>query len=180
MQHLYLLRHGQSEANAHQIVAGSHDSPLSVLGAAQAEYAGDTAKKFFQFDLIVSSPLARALQTATIVADRINYPRDRIVVMNDLRERNLGDVEGKGYAQAPQHNGNYEDAENVPGVEPIEQLYERMEGVLNDLRSRPEQDILIVAHNGCGRMLKVALAGEPPMAMYNQPRTENAIFYRLR
>ena len=44
MQHLYLLRHGQSEANAQHIVAGSHDSPLSPIGVAQAEYAGETAK----------------------------------------------------------------------------------------------------------------------------------------
>lgn len=179
MQHLYLLRHGQSEANAQHIVAGSHDSPLSPIGIAQAEYAGDTAKRFFDFDLIVSSPMSRALQTAQIVAQRIGYPVEDILVIDDLRERNLGEVEGKDYTQAPHHNGNYEDAENVPGVEPIGDLLTRVQGVLAQLRVRPEQNILIVAHNGCGRMLKVALAGEPAMAMYNQPRTENAVFYQL-
>lgn len=179
MQHLHLLRHGQSEANEHHIIAGSHDSPLSPTGIAQAEYAGDTAKRFFKFDLIVSSPMSRALQTARIVAERIGYPTDDILVIDDLRERNLGDVEGKDYTQAPHHNGNYEDAENVPGVEPIGDLLARVQGVLNELHNRPEQNILIVAHNGCGRMLKVALANEPAMAMYNQPRTENAIFYQL-
>ena len=179
MQHLYLLRHGQSEANAQHIVAGSHDSPLSPIGVAQAEYAGETAKRFFKFDLIVSSPMSRAIQTAQIVAKQIDYPTEDIVVIEDLRERNLGEVEGKDYTQAPHHNGNYEDAENVPGVEPIDDLLNRAKGVLAQLRERPEQNILIVAHNGCGRMLKVALAGEPAMAMYNQPRTENAVFYQL-
>ncbi len=179
MQHLYLLRHGQSEANAQHIVAGSHDSPLSPVGIAQAEYAGETAKRFFKFDLIVSSPMSRALQTAQIVAKQIGYPADNILVVDDLRERNLGDVEGKDYTEAPHHNGNYEDAENVPGVEPIGDLLTRVQGVLDQLRQRPEQHILIVAHNGCGRMLKVALAGQEPMAMYEQPRTENAVFYQL-
>lgn len=179
MQHLYLLRHGQSQANANQIIAGSHDSPLSTVGVAQAGYAGDTAKRFFQFDLIVSSPMSRALQTAQIIAERIDYRAEKIVVMPDLRERNLGEVEGKSYNQAPHHNGNYEDAENVPGVEPIGDLLARMRGVLSELQTRPEQNILIVAHNGCGRMLKIALNSEPPMAMYNQPRTENAIFYKV-
>ena len=179
MQHLYLIRHGQSEANARQIVTGSHDSPLSPTGRAQAEYAGDTAHRYFRFDLIVSSPMSRALQTAQIIAQRVNYPAENIIVMQNLRERNLGEVEGKGYAEAPHHNGNYEDAENVPGVEPIGDLLSRMQGVLAQLKSRPEQNILIVAHNGCGRMLKVALHNEPPLAMYNQPRTENAIFYQL-
>ncbi len=179
MQHLYLMRHGQSEANAHHIVAGSHDSPLSDIGTRQAAYAGQTAKQFFQFDLIVSSPQDRALQTARIVAEQIGYDPAKILVIEDLRERNLGETEGKDYAQAPQHNGNYEDAENVPGVEPIADLYDRMQGVINLLAKRPEQSILIVAHNGCGRMLKAALTGGQPMDMYKQPRTENAVIYQL-
>jgi len=179
MQHLYLMRHGQSEANAHHIVAGSHDSPLSEVGARQAEYAGQTAKRFFHFDLIVSSPMSRALETARIVAAQIGYDPGHILVIDALRERNLGATEGKDYADAPQHNGNYEDAENVPGVEPIAELYSRMSGVLEQLRQRPEQNILVVAHNGCGRMLKVALQGSQPMDMYKQPRTENTIIYKL-
>jgi uncharacterized phosphatase len=179
MQHLYLLRHGQSEANAHQIVAGSHESPLSELGRAQAAYAGDTAKRYFKFDLIVSSPMTRALETAQIIAEHIGYAKDNIVVIDDLRERNLGNVEGQDYSEVPHHNGNYEDAENVPGVEPIADLYARMENVLKTLQARPEQNILIVAHNGCGRMLKVVLRGGKPMDMYSQPRTENAVFYGL-
>lgn len=179
MQHLYLLRHGQSEANARQIVAGSHDSPLSATGMAQAAYAGDTIKHYFQCDLIVSSPMSRALQTAQIVAERVGYPLQDIVILDELHERNLGDVEGMNYAEAPHHNGNYEDAENVPGVEPIGDLHTRMTLVLENLKQRPEKNILIVAHNGCGRMLRVVLSGEPAMAMYDQPRTENAALYTL-
>lgn len=179
MQHLYLLRHGQSQANAQHIIAGSHESPLSPTGILQVEYAGDTAKKFFNFDLIVSSPQSRALQTAQIIAQRTGHAAQDIIVMQDLRERNLGDVEGKDYAHAPHHNGNYEDAENMPGVEPIEDLLKRMQNVLGQLQARPESNVLVVAHNGCGRMLRVALAGQPAMSMYNQPRLENAIFYQL-
>lgn len=179
MQHLYLMRHGQSVANAERIVAGSHESPLSDIGRRQAAYAGDTAKQFFDFDLIVSSPMTRALQTAQTVAEHIGYSGERIVVIQDLRERNLGNVEGQAYELTPQHNGNYEDAEHVPGVEPIAALLTRAQGVLAQLRKRPEQHILIVTHNGCGRMLKVALRGGEPMDMYKQPRTENAVICRL-
>lgn len=179
MQHLYLMRHGQSEANANHIVAGSHDSPLSDLGRAQAAYAGDTAKRYFHFDLIVSSPMSRCVETARIVAERIGYDPAHILIMEALRERNLGEVEGQDYAHAPHHNGNYEDAENVPGVEPITDLLQRMQGALGQLHARPQQHILVVAHNGCGRMLKVALRGGKPLDMYRQSRTENAIFYQL-
>lgn len=179
MQHLYLMRHGQSEANARQIVAGSHESPLSEVGVRQVTYAGQTAKRYYHFDLIVSSPMSRAIQTARIVAEQIGYDPGHILVIDDLRERNLGDTEGQEYAKTPQHNGNYEDAENVHGVEPIADLYNRMEHVLEQLRQRPEQNVLVIAHNGCGRMLKVALHGDEPMDMYKQPRTENAVIYQL-
>src|SRR6266702_1228968 len=136
MQHLYLMRHGQSEANAHQIIAGSHDSPLSDVGRAQAAYAGGTAKRYFHFDLIVSSPMDRALETAEIIAACTDYPTEGILVVENLRERNLGNVEGQAYANTPHHNGNYEDAENVPGVEPITHLLTRMQNVLKQIRKR--------------------------------------------
>ena len=179
MQHLYIMRHGQSMANAQQIIAGSLESPLSDAGKRQSEYAGQTAKQYFPIELIVSSPMTRAVQTAHIVARQLNYPTEKILVLDNLRERDLGDVEGQDYEHAPQQNGNYEDAENVPGVEPIKDLYDRMSSVLDQLRKRPEQHILVIAHNGCGRMLKVVVRGGKPLDMYNQPRLENAILYRL-
>lgn len=179
MQQLYVIRHGQSQANADHIIAGSHESPLSETGERQAAYAGETARQFFKFDLIVSSPMSRAHQTAGIIAQKIGYPHDEILVLDDLRERNLGDVEGRDYSDAPHHNGNYEDAENVPGVEPIDELYKRMTGVIATLQARPEKSILVVAHNGCLRMLKVALSNDPPMSMYHQPRLDNAVIYRI-
>jgi broad specificity phosphatase PhoE len=179
MQHLYFIRHGQSEANAQQLIAGSHDSPLSPVGRLQAAYAGETAKLYYQFDLIVSSPMSRALETAHIIADKLDCPRGNILIMDDLRERNLGAVEGKDYRQTPHYDGNYEDAENIPGVEPIAELMARLQKVLSALRQRPERHILVVAHNGSGRMLKVAAKGQEPMAMYSQPRTENAVIYHI-
>jgi broad specificity phosphatase PhoE len=181
MQRLYLMRHGQSQANADQIIAGSHESPLSPIGIKQAEFAGDTARRYFQFDLIVSSPMGRAVQTAQIVAEHIGYPPEKILIIDSLRERDLGNVEGDNYTMHTQarKDGNYEDAENVPGVEPVQALFDRMADVLVQLRARPEQRILVVAHNGCGRMLKVVLRQQEPMDMYKQPRTENAIIYEI-
>ncbi len=179
MQHLYFTRHGQSQANADHVIAGSHESPLSDLGRHQARFAGETAKKFFHFDLIVSSPMNRALETAELIAAQLGYPNGNILVLDDLRERNLGDVEGTTYNSMPGVDNNYEDAENVPGVEPIASLFERVSAVYHTLQNRPERQVLVVGHNGCGRMLKVVVRGLGPMAMYEQARTENAIFYKL-
>lgn len=179
MQHLYFIRHGQSQANADHVIAGSHESPLSELGRHQARFAGETAKSFLHFDLVVSSPMNRALETAQLIATQLNYPSENILVLDGLRERNLGEVEGTTYRSVPGVDNNYEDAENVPGVEPVTSLFERMNAVYHSLQNRPEKRILVVGHNGCGRMLKVVVRGLEPMAMYEQPRTENAIFYKL-
>lgn len=179
MKHLYLLRHGQSEANAQQIVAGSHDSPLSELGRSQARLAGQNAKRFFQIDLIVSSPMKRALETAQIIASSLGISTESIVILNDLRERDLGTLEGLSYSAAPQYNGNFEDAENAPGIEPIGALHHRAALVLQQLRELPNQQILVVTHNGVGRMLRTIASGDKPLSLYDQPRLDNAIIYPL-
>src|SRR6266498_3291474 len=101
MQHLYFTRHGQSQANDDHVIAGSHESPLSDLGWHQARSAGETAKKFFHFDLIVSSTLNRALDTAEFIAVQLGYPNGNILVLDYRREFNLGVVEGTTYNSMP-------------------------------------------------------------------------------
>lgn len=179
MKHVYILRHGQSKANADKKVCGSLDSPLSGLGRIQAHAAGKVAKQFFAFDLIITSPLSRALETAQIIANESGLSPEHIITLEALRERHLGNLEGIDYADAPQHNGNYEDAENVPGIEPIHTLYTRAESILQTVRARPGAAILLVCHNGIGRMLRTVAEGGRPLDLYRQPRLDNAIIYRL-
>jgi len=68
---IYLVRHGQTEANAADVVQ-TPDDPLTEKGIAQAE----TLAARFQtipFDTLVSSDLPRAVDTALIIAQRLNY-----------------------------------------------------------------------------------------------------------
>lgn len=180
MQNIYLLRHAQSTANAHKLVSGARDdSPLSELGQRQAELAGENAKAF-HFDLIAVSPIGRALQTAVIIARKVNYPAGRILTLETLRERDMGSLDGKNYASIPQYDGNHESIEgNVPGLEPLAMLYRRANETLATLRLRPERQLLIVCHNGIGRMLRTAAANGQPIDMYKQPRLSNAVIYAL-
>jgi probable phosphoglycerate mutase len=180
MQQLFLIRHGQSTSNAEKKVAGTTDAPLSEVGIKQSELAGSNAKEYFHFDLIVCSPLLRAKQTATIIAKGIGYDPAKLVLLQNLKERDLGALEGLDYAQAPQYNGNYEDAEGAPGIEPLPMLYERAKKALDEIAAMKATSVLIVCHNGIGRMLKVVANHEEPEAMYAQARLENAIIYKLR
>lgn len=166
-------------ANAQKIVNGSLESPLSDVGRRQASISGLNAKHYFAFDLIVSSPLARALETAQIIADAVGHPKNAILILKELHERSLGQLEGQHYADIPELIDKFGDTQEAPGAEPLEDLFIRAGHALSLLQNRPEQHILIVCHNGIGRMLQIAARNGRPMEFYHQPRLENAIIYRL-
>lgn len=176
MQHIYIIRHGQSVANAEEVIAGQQESPLSSLGEEQAV---QVAEKLHSIDLIVTSPLQRTRQTAEIIAQHLGYPLEEIQVLPDLTERNLGELEGKHYIDTPYGSGNTVEAEQAKDIEPIEKLFERTKRALHHIYSLPGKNILVVCHNGSGRMLLNIAAGGEPLEMYSHPRLENAVLYPL-
>ncbi len=173
------MRHGQSEANAHRIIAGHQDSPLSLHGHEQAIRAGKALKRTTAIDLIVSSPMERARETARLIAHELHYPPINIVILPELEERWLGELEGKSYDETSYGSGNVEDAEEVAGIEPIEKFYARVKQMLILIAKRPEKNILIVCHNGVGRMMQVIAQNGQPIDMYKQPRLHNGVAYPL-
>lgn len=178
MKHIYILRHGQSVANAQRFIAGQHESPLSELGIAQAEQAAKTAAEQ-KVDLLVSSPMQRARQTAEIIARQLGDQPEVIQTIPELIERNLGELEGQHYSDTALGSGNTIAAEKVPGIEPIKQFYDRTKYALELIRDLPGKHILVVCHNGTGRMLLNIAAGGGPLGMYSRPRLENAVIYPL-
>lgn len=71
---LAMVRHGQTYYNANGIVQGRVNIPLNEKGRKQSE---ELAYIFLnqdkQFDLIVSSPLSRAMETAFIISKKLKY-----------------------------------------------------------------------------------------------------------
>src|SRR4029077_8976253 len=65
---MLLVRHGQSEWNAVGRWQGSADPALTELGRLQAPHA---ASRGGAFDVIVASPLIRALETARLISNHI-------------------------------------------------------------------------------------------------------------
>ncbi|MNK19558.1 2,3-bisphosphoglycerate-dependent phosphoglycerate mutase [compost metagenome] len=87
---LYIFRHGETDWNKEQRFQGHTDIPLNENGRQQA---ADLAKilKSHDLEVIVSSDLSRALETASIVNASKSLPLHQTP---DLRECNLGDIEG--------------------------------------------------------------------------------------
>ncbi len=91
-ERFYLLRHGQTPRNALRIFQAP-DEPLSPLGIEQAHGAARLLSHE-PLAAIVSSDMARALQTAGIVAARPELARLTVVAHAGLRERNFGVLNG--------------------------------------------------------------------------------------
>lgn len=178
MQQIFIARHGQSMANAQQIIAGQQESDLSELGKRQVQQLAEAAMNY-HVDMIVSSPMKRALHSAEIIAEHIGYSLDDIHVIPELIERQLGKLEGKQYRDTPYGNGNTVAAEDVPDIEPIDAFYERVKHALEAMHELHGKHILVVCHNGTGRMLRTVYSGGKPIEMYDQPRLENAAILPL-
>ena len=90
MMRIYLVRHGQTNDNIKNIMQGWKDTPLNDQGRLQA----NALVSFFReesIDIVYSSDLSRALETAQIIADAIHK---EVYIDKQLREMYLGSWEG--------------------------------------------------------------------------------------
>ena len=156
---LFLLRHAQSEGNKRGIFQGTIDLPLSEEGIEQAKRAGEFLKRF-EFDLVLSSPQRRALETAQIVAKTLNLP---LGVDPRLREISYGILEGKLHSEVE----SWEDYQRwledplkhpLEGVDDLRELLKRLENFVED-RYGGERNILAVTHGGVIRAFLCLVGG---------------------
>lgn len=146
MKHLYFIRHGLSVMNEQGLLAGSTDTPLAEMGVKQAHAAGQAARSL-NIDLIVASPLSRARSTATIIAEGIGYPVERILFDDRAKERHFGNMEGTEWRPGLSFNHN-----NT--VESYEAIMQRAQEFKDWLDARPEDTILLVSHGAFLRALR--------------------------
>ena len=166
MTRFYLVRHGETEWNRIRRIQGVSDIPLNDTGRAQAAAVGDILSKH-SFDLIVSSPLSRALETARIISRRLGMPLP--LVVPDLIERNYGEAEGQTRAEL---DSRYPPGSEIPGREERASVTARAVRTLQDLAVRhPDSDILAVAHGGLIRsVVDFAAPG-----VYDEPITNCSV-----
>ncbi|MGP6239114.1 histidine phosphatase family protein [Cuniculiplasma sp. SKW4] len=146
---IIFLRHGKTVWNATGRWQGHTDVPLSEEGRYQAKKAAELLKKE-RIDTIFSSDLKRAYETAKIVGEIIG--KDEILVDKRLRERNLGDMEGKTTNEIGIMVGNEVNIVDIVGsnlpinnLESVEDQFRRAEEFLNSIKGK-FQSVLIVSH----------------------------------
>ena len=103
---LILIRHGQSEWNALNQFTGWKDPDLTAKGIEEAHNAGKIINNLrINFDLVYTSALVRAQNTAKIILKEINQPLSTIK-NQALNERNYGDLAGLNKDDARKRWGN--------------------------------------------------------------------------
>ena len=183
LYHITLLRHAESQGNFEGRHQGQADFPLTDRGREQAKALLERwMAESKQFDQIISSPLARACETAEIIAGGLNVPLEFDAVW---MERNNGMMAGLSPEEVRQ-------TLPPPGfIHPYQpvgqtgesqwQLYLRAGNALQSLFGHPPGKYLVVSHGGILNMFFYAVLGIAPQPNFHGPRFRfnNAAFATL-
>ena len=158
---LLLLRHGRTEWNHTRRAQGQADVPLDHVGRQQAERAGELLARLGPSRLW-SSDLARAVQTAELVADACGLEIELDV---RLREFAVGERQGMTFDEAAERwphvtraVGFGEQLRGIPGAETEDEVWDRIVPAVREhlAELEPGETGIVVTH---GAAMKLALCG---------------------
>lgn len=150
---LVVLRHGQTDLNKKLLYNGQTEEDINEEGIKQAKEAAEKLVDS-HFDKIYCSPLKRTRHTCDI----INSKKQEVIYDDRLKERTLGEYDGKDLSKT-----NYDLSKHCDyyfkqvgeGVENLPDLFKRVHSFLDDVITSNDKDdtILIVTHGGVMRAI---------------------------
>lgn len=166
MKTLYFIRHAESEANKKRILGSRLPFPLTAEGKFDSERIASELKDLTDIELITSSPLKRAVQTAESFS--AVYGLD-IQTDERITEQSLGVFSGMDYDEVKLHK-NYEknplnrwNWQPEGGGESYSMIADRITAFLNDVGLiEDKNNILIVTHAVSLRIIIAALQNTLP------------------
>ncbi len=164
---LVLVRHGQSEGNALNIFTGWRDLPLTERGRTEAAQAAEKIiRTGITIELVFSSALQRAKESAEIIIKRLGHP---IPMMSNLalNERDYGDLTGLNKTEATERFGAEQVriwrrsfAQRPPGGESLQDTLARVRPYFETIMA-PKLDgglnCLVIAHGNSLRALVMTI-----------------------
>ncbi len=159
---VYVMRHGETEANLRQILLGREDSPFTERGREQplevARYLDGCA-----LACIYTSPMQRTLRTAALVLETLRRPIP-LKVEDELAEIDTGEFTGLTFTQVRERVpsdavlGEF----RYPGGESWGEVQARAVDFVLGLDARHDSDsVLLVTHAGVIAGLVAEYVGEP-------------------
>ena len=140
---IILVRHGQTEPNRAGQLLGRLDAPLTELGVRQAEAAAGAVMRKYDVDLVVSSPLGRAMDTATMFGCSVQVDERWIEV-------DYGEYDGLPFKEVPDElwrEWRADPAWCPPGGESLASVGRRVRAACDDLSADAiDADVVVVSH----------------------------------
>ena len=152
---IYIVRHGETEANEQGRLQGWSDDPLNELGIKLAEETGK-AMKGLRFDAAFSSSLSRAHDTAEIIL-RESGNDVPIQIDDRIKEICMGDFEGRKFRPGecevdPVYVNQFltepASCPAFPNGESLRGVMDRSQAFLKELGTKEYESVLVATH-GC-------------------------------
>ena len=156
---LILIRHGETDSNAHKLMMGQDDIPLNNIGRQQAR---DKKIKLsdIQFDALYSSDLSRTVETCQIIFDQ------RPILDQRFREVDFGNANGMqiedfiAEVNSIPHALHIDRKMGETGESPRE-FHERIYRAIDSLSEKHRnQTVVIVTHAGVFRRVDAAVTNK--------------------
>ena len=157
---IYVVRHGQTDYNVKKVFQGHIDIPLNETGEKQAQ---ETASKFrnIDVDMILVSPLQRALQTAKPISKITEVP---ITIEDRIIERSFGNMEGHQNREDWNIKMmlDYEKNYDIENIEPIQSLFKRVYDFLDEITEKyKDKKVVLVTHGAVSQPIECYFNGMP-------------------
>jgi broad specificity phosphatase PhoE len=173
MKEIYFIRHGQTDCNKYDDgICYVEDEPLNKKGKKQAKKTGKYLKDFrindTPFDCILTSPRARAKQTANIIADEIDYKTpegiSEVMKVDEIKEIGRGDMHEYYEAEykilktikdpieywktEKELHKTIQEKYNLKNMDDIRDIEKRLNDFISRIKSMKEKKIIVVSHYG--------------------------------
>jgi uncharacterized phosphatase len=170
---VYFVRHGECVANTKGVIAGlGDDSPLTDLGRSQARDTAQTLKGI-DFDLIISSPMCRTVETTKIIADELGL-KSEMIAKPEFSEKDVGEFTGK-----PKEEYFAFEASGGEAGETTTEMQNRVKQGLEWLQQQTFENALVVTHNGTVRMIRTVLENLPAKDFAKIQQLGNGEYYKV-
>lgn len=145
----FAMRHGESEKNVIDIVTDDPNAPYPLTEKGKADTVKAAAELKGKIDLIITSPVLRAKETAELFAKELGLSAEQLLVDERIREAGHGEFEGKSldeyYKKYPADITRFD--AKPEGGENWTEIKQRMGAFLYDLENTyKDKNILIVSH----------------------------------
>ena len=155
---LYVVRHGETAWNKEGRVQGITDIPLTEKGISDALKLRDLVKSL-NIDVVISSPLKRAIETAKLITD------NKLPINTDdrIKERDWGLNEGANINEVDRIDcWDVILNTKVQNIESIQDFMYRVSEFIEDIKVRfKDKNVLVVTHSAVSRVIHYMLGKIP-------------------